>query len=88
MKARIIAKNHIVSKVYTKYLCNGRVIDTTEVIVNKKPAKACTGRADRVVFRAIHTVGHEWDKVSNHIDKHCTSDIADSLSKQISRHTI
>jgi hypothetical protein len=88
MKARIIAKNHIVSKVVTQYLCNGRNVQNTETHVTRKPAKACTTRADRVVFRAIHLSSHKWEDVQNNLEPRMSNSMLDSLDKEINRHTI
>jgi hypothetical protein len=88
MKARIIAKNHIVSTVHTQYLCNGKNVQRTETHVTLKPIKACSTVADRIVFRAIHLSSHKWEDVQNNLDANMSERMIGSLDKEINRHTI
>ena len=88
MKARIIAKSHFVNKVTTEYSINGRTIKHSEYHVIRKPVKACTTLADRIVFRAIHHVGNVWEAVYNHLDGKMEWRLFDTMQGNIDRHTV
>ena len=86
MTARIIAKSHMVSSVKSDYMLNGRRIRKTEYIINKSHRP--TNRADRVVFRAIHHVGNQWQCVMNYLAERCSPKVLDSLDSAINKHTV
>lgn len=89
MKARIISKSHFVSKVVTEYSVNGQVRQHVNTVVTRKPEAACTGQADRMVFRAIHLLkSHKWEDLYNHFFDTCVIDSVPGLTEAIDRHGI